>query len=78
MGSMGYGTYFLLLSVLVIFLLSHTVNGGTSGTLSQNQDKVASLLTNVPLKTREGLRAFYERDFVLFDYVYEVASNRIY
>ena len=66
------------MSVLIIFLLSHTVNGGTSGTLSQNQDKVASLLTGVPLETREGLRAFYERDFALFDYVYEVASNQIY
>jgi len=58
--------------------LRHSVKGGTKGTLSQNQDKVASLLSDVPLETRHKLRAFYERDFTLFDYIYEAASNRIY
>ena len=59
-------------------IFRHTIDGGAPGTLNQNQDKVINLLTSLPLETRKGLRSFYERDFTLFDYVYEIASNRIY
>ena len=36
--------------------LRHTVDGGTSGTLLQNQPKVTSLMKNLPLNLRAKLK----------------------
>ena len=57
--------------------LRHTVQGGTAGTLSDNQEKVEKLFESVSLEYRQGLLTFYERDFQLFNYNFDPKTLKI-
>ena len=57
--------------------LRHTVQGGTAGTLSDNQEKVEELMKTVPLEYRQRLLGFYQRDFELFNYTFDPMTMKI-
>ena len=57
--------------------LRHTVQGGTAGSLTDNQEKVIEMLEEVPLEYRQGLLSFYERDFQLFNYNFDPKTMKI-
>ena len=54
--------------------------GGLNSTLDHDvvQERIDLLFDDVDVDLRKKLKKFYERDFILFEYKWDVETNSIY
>ena len=60
--------------------LRHSSVGGLDPRKSETivQQRIDDLFYNIAIPIREKLKRFYERDFVLFEYKWNIYDNKIY
>ena len=58
----------------------HSSMGGLNSTLDHDvvQERIDLLFDDIDVDLRKKLKKFYERDFILFEYKWDVETNSIY
>jgi hypothetical protein len=57
--------------------LRHSVKGGASGLLEDQQKRVHEIVDPLPVETRKRLKKYFGRDLTLFGYSWNTETNEI-
>ena len=70
----------LRISNLDLGKVHHSVTGGISPGLinAELQQKADEMLKDIDLTTRRKVKEMFERDFTLFEYKWDIATNKIF